>query len=71
MKRVVPAVAALATALFANTSAAAPVAPRVQTLEYVGGGVTIGPDRVIVVRAGNNIGAVVFRGAPSGSSRSR
>lgn len=58
------AIAALATGLLAGSGAAAPVAPRVQTLEYVGGGVTIGPARATVVRAGDNVGAVVFRGGP-------
>ncbi|MDQ4124338.1 MAG: hypothetical protein M3134_01895 [Actinomycetota bacterium] len=37
---------------------------RIHTLEYVGGGVTIGPERTTAVRAGDGIGAVVFRGGP-------
>lgn len=57
-------VAALATALLAGSVAAAPVEPRVQTLEYVGGGITAGSTRSTVVRAGDNVGAVVFRGGP-------
>lgn len=37
---------------------------RIHTLEYVGGGVTIGPTRTTAVRAGDGIGAVEFRGGP-------
>jgi hypothetical protein len=37
---------------------------RSQTLEYVGGGVTAGSDRSTVLRVGDNVGAVVFRGGP-------
>lgn len=58
------AAAAVATALLAGAGAAAPAEPRVHSLEYAGGGVTAGPERAIRLRAGDNIGAVVFRGGP-------
>ena len=66
MKRLVSAVgvAALAIAALAGSGAAAPAKPRIQTLEYVGGGVTIGPERSTSIRASDGIGAVVFRGGP-------
>ncbi|MDQ3952572.1 MAG: hypothetical protein M3279_06385 [Actinomycetota bacterium] len=57
------ALAALATAVIATSVGAAPE-PRAQTLEYVGGGATTGPERAVVLRAGDNVGAVVFRGGP-------
>ena len=61
---VTTAIAAAATAVLAGGVVAAPATPRTQTLEYAGGGVTTGPQRAIVVRAGDNVGAVVFRGGP-------
>lgn len=66
MKRLLRAiaVAALATALLPNPGTAEPVEPRVQTLEYVGGGVSIGPQRSTAVRVGSGVGAVEFRGGP-------
>jgi hypothetical protein len=68
MKRGVSAAMAILTTatLFASASvvAAGPAKPRTQTLEYVGGGITAGPERTTVVRAGEKVGAVVFRGGP-------
>ena len=58
------ALAAFVPAAFAGPGAAETVEARVQTLEYVGGGVTIGPERSVVVRASDKIGAVAFRGGP-------
>lgn len=46
------------------SAAAGPGEPRIQTLEYAGGGVTAGPDRTVALRAGTGIGAVEFRGGP-------
>ncbi|HEX2057220.1 MAG TPA: hypothetical protein VHI71_02530 [Actinomycetota bacterium] len=66
MRRFATAVVIGVTALaaLAGAVAAAPAPPRTQTLEYVGGGVTTGPQRSTVIRAGDNVGAVVFRGGP-------
>ena len=58
------AVAVLATALTAGPVTATRVEPRTQTLEYAGGGVTVEEQRSVFVRAGDNVGAVVFRGGP-------
>lgn len=57
------ALAVVATATLAGSVAAAP-ATRTQTLEYVGGGVAVGPTRTVAVRAGSGVGAVEFRGGP-------
>ncbi|HEX2293850.1 MAG TPA: hypothetical protein VHN37_00910 [Actinomycetota bacterium] len=57
-------VAALATAVLAGSVAARPADSRVQTLEYVGGGVTVTPGQTVKLRAGDGLGAVVFRGGP-------
>lgn len=38
--------------------------PRTQTLEYVAGGVSAGPDQTMVVTVGDSVGKVVFRGGP-------
>ena len=57
------ALAAVATAVVTASVVAAP-ASRSQTLEYVGGGITIAPERSVQIRAGDNVGAVVFRGGP-------
>jgi hypothetical protein len=48
----------------ASTVAAGSATPRTHTLEYVAGGVTTGPDRAVFLRAGDNVGAAVFRGGP-------
>lgn len=66
MKRLlsVIALAALAAAALAGPGAAGTVEARVQTLEYVGGGLTIGPERSVKVGASDKIGAVAFRGGP-------
>ena len=61
---VVLAAGALAVGLLAGTAPASSVEARIHTLEYVGGGVTAGPVRSVVLRAGDGIGAVVFRGGP-------
>lgn len=63
MKRVAAAVV-LTAAWVAPGAAAAPGEPRVHTLEYAGGGITAGPGQSVEVRAGETIGAVVFRGGP-------
>jgi hypothetical protein len=66
MRRVLAvfAVAALATTFPATSGNAAPAEARIQTLEYVAGGVTVADTRSTVIRAGDKIGAVVFRGGP-------
>lgn len=58
------AIAALATALLPAPGAAEAPETRVQTLEYVGGGVAIGRQRSTAVRVGDTVGAVEFRGGP-------
>ena len=58
------AAGALVTALGAAPAPAGSAENRIHTLEYVGGGVTAGPSRHAVLRAGDGIGAVVFRGGP-------
>lgn len=55
---------ALVTTLLGGAVAAAPAGSRVQTLEYVGGGIAIDEQKRMVLRAGENVGAVVFRGGP-------
>lgn len=55
---------ALAAGVLAIGSApAGSTEARIHTLEYVGGGIKAGPVRS-VLRAGDGIGAVVFRGGP-------
>ena len=56
--------AALLSALGAAPAPAGSAENRIHTLEYVGGGVTAGASRHAVLRAGDGIGAVVFRGGP-------
>jgi hypothetical protein len=56
--------AALVTTLACGAVAAAPAGPRIQTMEYVGGGIAIDEQKSTVIRAGENVGAVVFRGGP-------
>lgn len=63
MKRLAAA-AVLALASPPVGATAGPVEPRVHTLEYAGGGVTAGPGQSVEVRAGETVGAVVFRGGP-------
>lgn len=58
------ALTAAMTAFAAGSVTASPAEPRVQTLEYVGGGVTADAQRTTVVRVGDKVGAVVFRGGP-------
>ena len=58
------AAGALAVGLLAGPAPGSSVEARIHTLEYVGGGVTAGPVRQVVLRAGDGIGAVVFRGGP-------
>lgn len=66
MNRRLPRAAALAIAasLAGSAVAAAPAGPRIQTLEYVGGGILVDDARRVVLRAGDQVGAVVFRGGP-------
>lgn len=58
------AMAAVAAAAPAGAVAAFPAKPRMQTLEYVAGGVTAGPRRTVMLKGSDNVGAVVFRGGP-------
>ncbi|MDQ3981553.1 MAG: hypothetical protein M3271_02595 [Actinomycetota bacterium] len=58
------AIAAAAVLASASLGAAGSAAARTQTLEYVGGGITTGPERAVYLRAGDNVGATVFRGGP-------
>jgi hypothetical protein len=58
------ALGALMTALLGAPAPAGSAAPRVHTLEYVGGGVVAGETRDVAVRVGDGMGAVVFRGGP-------
>lgn len=60
----VAAVAIAATIASVTTGAARTAEVRRHTLEYVGGGITAGPGRSAEVRAGDQVGAVVFRGGP-------
>lgn len=63
-KRLPAAFAAALLAMAAFSSPAGSVEARIHTLEYVGGGIAISPERSTVVRVGEGIGAVVFRGGP-------
>ncbi|HYO61741.1 MAG TPA: hypothetical protein VEU29_07570 [Actinomycetota bacterium] len=58
------AAAALAASLLGGAVTAAPAPTRIQTLEYVGGGIMADDGKHVVVRAGDQVGAVVFRGGP-------
>jgi hypothetical protein len=65
MRRTLAASVALTVTLGAAAAAAAGTGEaRSHTLEYVGGGATTGPGREAVLRAGDHVGAVVFRGGP-------
>lgn len=63
-KRLSGAFAGAVLALGAFAGPAGSVEARIHTLEYVGGGVAVSPERSTVVRVGDGIGAVVFRGGP-------
>lgn len=67
MRKRLPAAVALAVAtggLLGGPAAAGSGEARVHTLEYVGGGLRLGPTQSAEVRVGDGIGAVSFRGGP-------
>lgn len=60
----IAAAVVVVAALAVGPAGATPAGARIHSLEYVGGGVIVDEQRRAVLRAGGNVGAVVFRGGP-------